>query len=67
MVSLVGRPRNTALDAALVRATGELIVERGFAGLSVGAIAARAKTSRPAFYRRFEGIPEIVLAVLLES
>ena len=66
MVSLTGRPRNTALDGALIRAAGELIVERGFAGVSVGAIAARAKTTRPAFYRRFEGIPEVVLAVLLE-
>ena len=66
MVSLIGRPRNTALNDALVRAAGELIVEHGFAGVTVGAIAARAKTTRPAFYRRFEGIPEIVLAVLLE-
>lgn len=66
MVSLIGRPRNAALDGALIRAAGELIVERGFAGVSVGAIAARAKTTRPAFYRRFEGIPEVVLSVLLE-
>ncbi|MEO6531441.1 MAG: TetR/AcrR family transcriptional regulator [Specibacter sp.] len=66
MVSLTGRPRNTALDGALIRAAGELIVERGFAGVSVGAIASRAKTTRPAFYRRFEGIPEVVLAVLME-
>ena len=66
MVSLIGRPRNTALNDALVRAAGELIVEHGFAGVTVGAIAARAKTTRPAFYRRFEGIPEIVLTVLLE-
>ncbi len=66
MVSLTGRPRNTALDGALVRAAGELIVERGFAGVSVGAVAARAKTTRPAFYRRFEGVAEVVLAVLLE-
>ena len=66
MVSLVGRPRNAALDGALIRATGELIVERGFAGVSVGAIAARAKTSRPAFYRRFDGVPEVVLSLLLE-
>lgn len=66
MVALVGRPRDAALDGALIRAAGELLVERGFAGVSVGAIAARAKTSRPAFYRRFDGVPEVVLAVLLE-
>ena len=34
--------------------------------MSVGAVASRANTTRPAFYRRFEGIPEVVLAVLLE-
>ena len=66
MVALVGRPRDAALDGALIRAAGELLVERGFAGVSVGAVAARAKTSRPAFYRRFDGVPEVVLAVLLE-
>lgn len=66
MVASIGRPRNAELDAALRRAAEELILERGFSALSVEAVASRAGTTRPAFYRRFDGIPRLVLALLLD-
>ncbi|MFF5792652.1 TetR/AcrR family transcriptional regulator [Paeniglutamicibacter sp. NPDC012692] len=66
MVSSIGRPRNANLDTALLRAAEELILERGFGAVSVEAIASRADTTRPAFYRRFDGIPRLVLALLLD-
>ncbi|MHA7304808.1 TetR/AcrR family transcriptional regulator [Arthrobacter sp. TMN-49] len=66
MVPSLGRPRNADLDTALIRAVETLILEKGFSGISVGAVAAQAKTTRPAFYRRFDGIPHLVLAFLLE-
>ncbi|SDJ29050.1 transcriptional regulator, TetR family [Arthrobacter cupressi] len=66
MVQKAGRPRNADLDVALIRATEELILDKGFGALSVEAITAKAGTTRPAFYRRFAGIPDLVLAVMLE-
>jgi AcrR family transcriptional regulator len=66
MVQKAGRPRNADLDIALIQATGELLLENGFGSLSVEAITAKAGTTRPAFYRRFAGIPDLVLALMLE-
>ncbi|WP_115788249.1 TetR/AcrR family transcriptional regulator [Arthrobacter silvisoli] len=66
MVQKAGRPRNADLDVALIRATEELILDKGFGALSVEAITAKAGTTRPAFYRRFAGIPDLVLALMLE-
>lgn len=49
----IGRPRNPRIDDAVLRATAELIGEMPYADLTVGAIAARAGTSKPAIYRRW--------------
>jgi AcrR family transcriptional regulator len=62
----LARPRNAQLDTALTRAAEEIILERGVASLSVEAVASRAGTTRPAFYRRFKDLPELVFALLLE-
>ncbi len=48
-------------------ATEELLLEDGFAALSIDSIAQRAGTSRPAFYRRYSGIPPLLLAMLLKK
>jgi AcrR family transcriptional regulator len=50
-----GRPRDARIDRAVLRATEELVVEVGYADLSVGAIAERAGTTKPAIYRRWPG------------
>lgn len=63
----LGRPRKAALDAAILRAATDLILEEGFNALSVEAVAARAGTTRPAFYRRFDGTPALVLALIQEQ
>lgn len=60
----VGRPRNDAIDAALVRAVAELIAERGFARVTIEDVVARAGTSKPAFYRRFKDLADMVPTVL---
>ncbi|MGW0158483.1 TetR/AcrR family transcriptional regulator [Mycobacterium sp. NPDC003323] len=49
----IGRPRDPHIDAAVLRATVELIGQTSYADLTVGAIAARAGTSKPAIYRRW--------------
>jgi len=50
-----GRPRDPRIDRAVLRAAEELVVEVGYADLSVGAIAERAGTTKPAIYRRWPG------------
>ncbi|MGP5317477.1 TetR/AcrR family transcriptional regulator [Arthrobacter rhombi] len=54
------------MDALLLRSAEELILERGYSVLSIGAIASRAGTTRPSFYRRFDGIPHLMMALLLD-
>ena len=48
-----GRPRNPRIDEAVLRAAAELVVEVGYADLTITAIAKRAGTSKPAIYRRW--------------
>ncbi|OBK14180.1 TetR/AcrR family transcriptional regulator [Mycobacterium asiaticum] len=60
MVVDFGRPRDPRIDAAVLDATVELLAEKGYAGLSVAAIAERAGTSKPAIYRRWPGKAHLV-------
>jgi AcrR family transcriptional regulator len=48
-----GRPRDAALDERILEATRELLAERGYAGLTIGAVARAAGTTRPSVYLRF--------------
>jgi AcrR family transcriptional regulator len=50
-----GRPRDPRIDRAVLLATEELVVEVGYADLTVGAIAERAGTTKAAIYRRWPG------------
>lgn len=60
MVVDFGRPRDPRIDAAVLRATVELLGETGYAGLPVSAIAERAHTSKPAIYRRWPSKAHLV-------
>jgi AcrR family transcriptional regulator len=60
MVVDFGRPRDPRIDAAVLRATVELLAETGYPGLSVSAIAERAGTSKPAIYRRWPSKAHLV-------
>ena len=55
-----GRPRDARIDSAVLDATAELLVEVGYADLTVAAIADRAGTSRPAVYRRWPTLAHLV-------
>ena len=48
-----GRPRSAEADAAIVRATLEVLREEGFRGLSVDAVRVRAGVGKATIYRRF--------------
>jgi AcrR family transcriptional regulator len=60
MVVDFGRPRDPRIDAAVLRATVELLAETGYPGLLVAAIAKRAGTSKPAIYRRWPSKAHLV-------
>lgn len=48
-----GRPRDPAINDAILTATRELLIDVGYAGLSMEAVAARAGVSKPTLYLRY--------------
>ncbi len=61
-----GRPRDTALESAVLSATVELLLERDTRDVTVSAITERSGVSRAALYRRW-GSREELLAAALDS
>lgn len=59
------RRRGTALEKALLEACWQELQQVGYSGLTVEAVAKRARTSKPVIYRRWPTLPEFVLAALL--
>ncbi|MFI5043188.1 MAG: TetR/AcrR family transcriptional regulator [Acidimicrobiales bacterium] len=48
-----GRPRDPRIDGSVLQATLELLEEVGYLQLTIGAVADRAGTNKPAIYRRW--------------
>lgn len=59
-----GRPRDARADAAIMEAVIELLVEEGFGGLTVDAVAHRAGVGKATIYRRWPGKEQLVLDAL---
>ena len=59
-VSGAGRPRDPRIDAAILRATADLLVEIGYSSLTMAAVAERAHTTKTALYRRWSSKAELV-------
>jgi AcrR family transcriptional regulator len=59
-----GRPRSAAADAAIVKATLEVLFEEGFRGLSVDAVRQRAGVGKATIYRRFPDKEALVRAAI---
>jgi AcrR family transcriptional regulator len=55
-----GRPRDPRIDAAILRATADLLVEIGYSNLTMAAVAERASTTKTALYRRWSSKAELV-------
>jgi AcrR family transcriptional regulator len=55
-----GRPRDPRIDAAILGATADLLVQIGYANLTLAAVADRAGTTKTALYRRWSSKPELV-------
>jgi AcrR family transcriptional regulator len=62
-----GRPLDEAVDAAILNAAWRLLLEEGYAGLSIAGVAQAAKVGRPAIYRRYRDKSELVAAVIADK
>jgi AcrR family transcriptional regulator len=60
----VGRPRDPAIDAAVLAATVELLHEGGYAALALEKVAARAGTTKAAMRRRWPVRQRLVIDAL---
>ncbi|OPX10667.1 TetR-like C-terminal domain-containing protein [Mycobacterium sp. AT1] len=65
--SPAGRPRDGRIDAAIIEATRDLLLETGYSALSLAAIAARAGTTTAAIYRRWSGKAQLVHEAILPA
>jgi AcrR family transcriptional regulator len=59
-VTAAGRPRDPRIDAAILGATADLLVEIGYANVTMAAVAERAGTTKTALYRRWSSKAELV-------
>jgi AcrR family transcriptional regulator len=62
-----GRPRDAARDEAILGATFEILTQKGYAGLTIEGVAARAGVGRPTIYRRWPSKPALVVAAMVQS
>jgi AcrR family transcriptional regulator len=60
----VGRPRNPAVDQAILSAAGRQLGEFGYARMSLESVAAAAGTTVPSLRRRYRNKAELVAAVI---
>lgn len=57
---VMGRPRSSEAHNRILQTTLEVLSEKGFTGLTINEICARAKVSRATFYRRWSDPSETV-------
>jgi AcrR family transcriptional regulator len=60
-----GRPRDLAVDNAILGATIALLSEVGYAGVTVAEVARRAGVSKPAIYRRWAEKSQLVVEAMV--
>ena len=59
-----GRPRDPAVDTAILEVAARLLAEQGYARMSIALVADAAGVSRPAIYRRFKSKADLAMAAL---
>lgn len=62
IVRTPGRPLDPAIDAQLLRATQDLLIEEGFERLTMDAVARRCGASKATIYRRWSSKTALVVA-----
>ena len=61
-----GRPRDAAIDSAILLATWEELNRVGYASLTMTAVAEQAGIQKPALYRRWSSKPLLVIDALAQ-
>jgi AcrR family transcriptional regulator len=56
-----GRPRSMQSEEAIIKATTALLTDEGYASLTVGKVAARARASKSTIYRRWPTKEHLVI------
>ena len=59
-----GRPRSEAIDAAILDATVDELIDHGYSGLSMEGVAERAGVAKTTVYRRYPDIDGLAAAAL---
>lgn len=59
-----GRPRDHAREAELLAIAYDVLLERGYEGVTFEEVARRARASKPTLYRRWKSKRELVVAAL---
>jgi AcrR family transcriptional regulator len=59
-----GRPRDAALDEAIILATRERLMRDGYSRMTIGDIVADANVTRPTLYRRWKNKLDLVVDAL---
>jgi AcrR family transcriptional regulator len=62
--ALSGRPRDGTLDGRVLAATRKLLLENGFAAMTMDAVAGAAKVPKTTIYRRWPSKEELAIAAL---
>jgi AcrR family transcriptional regulator len=62
-----GRPRDPQISQAITVAALRLLEERGFARMSIEAVASEAGVGKPAIYRRFRTKADVVASAIAEQ
>ncbi|MFK7755187.1 MAG: TetR/AcrR family transcriptional regulator [Sedimentitalea sp.] len=62
-----GRPRSATAHQAIVASALALLEERGLTGITIEAVAARAKVGKPTIYRYWANAQELAMAALMHQ
>jgi AcrR family transcriptional regulator len=62
-----GRPRDPGYDKAILDAALEILMQKGYAGLTIDGVAAKTRVGRPTIYRRWSSKPQLVIAALAQT
>jgi AcrR family transcriptional regulator len=62
-----GRPLDENVDEAILNATWQVLLDEGYAAMSIARVAEVARVGRPAIYRRYKDKSELVRATLADK